>query len=408
MSAKQHKWECIIDDNDLKKRIESKVNEIKDAVLNHDSKEQIGLLSGNSGLALFLFYLDLFNKESKYGEVAETLLYDAMERINEGYDYFPLSSGITGILWTLVHLNREAFIEADCDFEEILPILEKQMLLHAEQGDFDYLHGAMGFYAYLLYNDPQERSEAELHKLLELLDRKGIHEKGYIKWSNKINADDAALPAYGISLSHGISSTIILLVRKMKKNSADQLAYSLLKKSVSYLLSQKNDTAKKLLSVYPVFGEPTEEYLLESRLSWCYGDLGIAVALYEAGEVLNDLQLQNEAIQVVQHASYRRDLGRNRIADAAFCHGAVGVAHIFNRFYQKTRLTVFKDAAVYWYEQTLTMAHFKDGLAGYKSKSEENWVISTGLLEGVAGIGLSLISAISEVEPKWDHALLLS
>ena len=30
------------------------------------------------------------------------------------------------------------------------------------------------------------------------------------------------------------------------------------------------------------------------------------------------------------------------------------------------------------------------------------------LLDGIAGIGLSLISAISSIEPQWDECLLLS
>jgi hypothetical protein len=29
-------------------------------------------------------------------------------------------------------------------------------------------------------------------------------------------------------------------------------------------------------------------------------------------------------------------------------------------------------------------------------------------LEGIAGIGLALVSAISDIEPRWNSALLLS
>jgi hypothetical protein len=35
-------------------------------------------------------------------------------------------------------------------------------------------------------------------------------------------------------------------------------------------------------------------------------------------------------------------------------------------------------------------------------------VSNYGLLEGIAGIGLAMISAVSEVQPDWDNALLLS
>ncbi|MFM7431585.1 MAG: hypothetical protein ACKO1F_17035, partial [Flammeovirgaceae bacterium] len=40
--------------------------------------------------------------------------------------------------------------------------------------------------------------------------------------------------------------------------------------------------------------------------------------------------------------------------------------------------------------------------------TDNGWVEFDGLLEGSAGIGLALLSAISDIEPKWDRCLLLS
>ena len=59
------------------------------------------------------------------------------------------------------------------------------------------------------------------------------------------------------------------------------------------------------------------------------------------------------------------------------------------------------------------MATFEDGLAGYKTYMSTDpqhgeWHSVPGLLEGVSGIGLSLIAAVAEFEPVWDEALLLS
>ncbi len=57
------------------------------------------------------------------------------------------------------------------------------------------------------------------------------------------------------------------------------------------------------------------------------------------------------------------------------------------------------------------MAIFKDGFCGYKKyRAEEHggWIPEAGLLEGIAGIGLILISIVSDIEPKWDRCLLLS
>lgn len=99
------------------------------------------------------------------------------------------------------------------------------------------------------------------------------------------------------------------------------------------------------------------------------------------------------------------------VYDAGLCHGAAGVAHIFNRFYQDTHNEVFKEAALYWFNQTLEMDTFQDGLAGYKasiSTSGTEYENCTGLLEGIAGIGLALIGAVADFEPNWDECLLIS
>ena len=55
------------------------------------------------------------------------------------------------------------------------------------------------------------------------------------------------------------------------------------------------------------------------------------------------------------------------------------------------------------------MARFEDGLAGYKAWQGENgWMNQHGILEGIAGIGLVLLSHLSNEEPSWDRSFLLS
>ena len=41
-------------------------------------------------------------------------------------------------------------------------------------------------------------------------------------------------------------------------------------------------------------------------------------------------------------------------------------------------------------------------------KNEVIWSKNLGLLLGASGIGLSLISSISNIKPQWDRCLLLS
>jgi hypothetical protein len=95
------------------------------------------------------------------------------------------------------------------------------------------------------------------------------------------------------------------------------------------------------------------------------------------------------------------------VVDAGLCHGAAGLMHVFNRLWQGTGDEAFRDAAVRWAEKTLALRG--EGVGGYRSFNplvEAKWDDDPGFLTGAAGIGLALLAATSDVEPRWDVTLL--
>ena len=148
-------------------------------------------------------------------------------------------------------------------------------------------------------------------------------------------------------------------------------------------------------------------------MGWCYGDLGIAAALYQAGNALQENMWIEKAIEVLLYAAiHRKNLVDNYVQDAGLCHGAAAIGHIFYRMWWNTKLPEFKDAATYWFQETLKMATFEDGFAGFKTlempNGKQEWLNKYGLLDGIAGIGLALLTYYYEMEPEWDECLLLS
>jgi hypothetical protein len=109
-----------------------------------------------------------------------------------------------------------------------------------------------------------------------------------------------------------------------------------------------------------------------------------------------------------------RPFASSVVSDAGLCHGAAGVAHLFNRLYQASGEPRLADAARRWLEKTLEMREPGHGAGGYralhtKPRSQERvWVDDPGFLGGSAGIGLALLAALSAVEPAWDRLMLLS
>jgi len=72
----------------------------------------------------------------------------------------------------------------------------------------------------------------------------------------------------------------------------------------------------------------------------------------------------------------------------------MGIAHLYNHFYQQTSIEAFKTAALYWISET------------YSQKTIQS-EIDVSLLDGLTGVGLVLISAMADFKPDWDSCLLL-
>jgi lantibiotic modifying enzyme len=315
---------------------------------------------------------------------------------------------MSGVMWCIDHLTTEGVIEYENDDQDIHDYLEEQSLIYANDNNFDFLHGANGLALYLL------RKESNLHlfnEIIELLFSKGIIHDDTIKWESVVNFDSRR-KGYNLSLSHGISSIIIILSKFIEKYPNHKRAIELVNLSINYLLSKKNHPTLSSLYKFPSYIDSEyddEQARIQSRLGWCYGDMGNAVALYTAGQVLKNHNLIDEALEIMLHSTKNKDLNAAGAKDAGLCHGTAGISHIFNRFYQCTGKLEFKNAALYWLERTLEMATFEDGFAGYKTfQGQETWKSELSFLDGVAGIGLVLMSTISDVEPKWDNCLLLS
>jgi hypothetical protein len=121
------------------------------------------------------------------------------------------------------------------------------------------------------------------------------------------------------------------------------------------------------------------------------------------------------------------------VVDAGLCHGAAGVAHVFNRLFQMTGEEQLAATARAWVNVVLDMPGRPaasillprsklfgqslqmpaDGVAGYSAWTYTealgwHWIADRGFLTGAAGIGLTLLAAIGRREPTWDRVLLLS
>ena len=406
------KWEPLVDEKNAKIYLD-KLSEISKVLLEKSDGlgNNIGLMGGKTGIALFFFYYANLTMEEKYVDFAHKLIGDIFDDINKEVSIHTFAGGLAGVGWMMEHLVQNEFVEADTDeiLESLDPFLHKAMIYDIEKGNYDFLHGAVGNGTYFLSRSTKKTSVDYLKELVDNLDKiKHEPAPGQFAWESVLDRDKGT-KGYNLSLSHGLASIIVFLSKMLEKGIYSEKVSPLLNGAVNYMLAQRLDTSE-FRSNFPSW--VGQDYTpAHSRLAWCYGDLGIGPSLWQAGRAANNKEWQDIAVNTILHSTGRKDVKENSVIDVGLCHGAAGLGHIYNRIYHTTGHAEFREAALYWLDHTMKMATHEDGYAGYKAWHSEQyggWQSEAGFLEGITGVGLMLISFISDIEPKWDECLYLS
>jgi lantibiotic modifying enzyme len=181
--------------------------------------------------------------------------------------------------------------------------------------------------------------------------------------------------------AHGIAGVMASLVRCMTSGICTARAQSLLESLIQRELRHELDP---------------------ERVGWCRGEAGIAPILLSAARALDDLQLEQSALEVAFALS--RETERSWPSLTLFCHGTSGLAHSCNRMYQATGNIHLKEVARYWTQRTMVMleqeiAHESETRPTARSPS----MTDPTLLLGVSGAAMTVLTATSEMTPCWDR-----
>ena len=259
------------------------------------------------------------------------------------------------------------------------------------------MHGSIGSALYLLKRVEIPNVKKMEEDIINILNAYKIAVNDSYYWESKIG------DKINISLSHGISSICIFLSKAYQLKINHSVAQDLLQKSISFILLQEVQTPNRI-SMFPSFSLYEDHYHI-SRLGWCYGDLGIALALWHYAGAMKDNIVKQKAIDILLFSASRMDLQSNAVIDGSICHGTAGIALVFRKMYYYTKRYEFGKAAFYWLAKTLEMAKYEDGIVGYKSNAKTN---SIDFLNGIAGIGMVLLSFLTNDDSSWDECLLLN
>ena len=377
----------------------------------YSSNAQLG--EGAAGIAVFFAYLEAAGFLAGARDLALEYLNVSIDALTSQPMDPSLFSGFAGISWAVQHVSNLLGNASD-DLTEIDLVLEKFVSNSPWKQDYDLIVGLVGIGVYCLERSGSAAAARSLELIVDRLYELAERGEEGVRWFTKpellIQQQREIYPQgyYNLGTAHGVPGIIAILGKIYAAGIAREKTSWLLDEAVRWFLQQRLPAEmNSCFSGFCIPGRHSED----SRLAWCYGDAGIAAALFIAGRCTGQSPWEEEALAIARHSANRVP-ETCRVRDVCFCHGSAGLAHIFNRFYQATRDELFASASRYWIEQSLQYRKPGSGAAGYTvwTADQDGQIVSLGrhgLIEGIAGVGLTYLAAMSTVEPSWDRIFLV-
>jgi hypothetical protein len=383
------------------------------------SEERVpSLAGGQAGLAVLFTWLARAGRGTRQADVLAARCLDrAVEALSTQEMKASLWQGFTGVAWAAELVDRLL----DPDAEDRNEAVDDALLrLLSRPGPwpapYDLVVGLTGLGVYALQRCPRPVATECLHRVVARLDERAQHdEDGLTWWTPPAEiADQAARKRYrsgraDLGVAHGVAGPIAFLGSLCGAGVEEATVRPLLEGAVRWLFAHPVPTDAG--PTFPIWVAPGYQPS-PARCAWCYGDPGIAAALLMAARGVEDAEWEQSAVSLACRAA-ARPAAETGVVDAGFCHGAAGLAHIYNRMYQATGEPELGRAARSWLDRTLDfyrLARDSGGswVRGSTDPAQREPWSGVDLVDGAAGVALVLLAATTSVEPMWDRMFLVS
>jgi lantibiotic biosynthesis protein len=374
---------------------------------------------GQAGLAILYTWLARTRRMPQADVLARQCLDQATEAVSTQAMNASLYGGFTGVAWAAELVDRLLDPDAE-DRSEAVDDALLRLLSRAGRwsAPYDLVVGLTGLGVYALQRYPRPVAIECLRRVVERLHECAQHdEHGLYWWTPPAEIlDQESRKQYpsgraDLGVAHGVAGAVALLGGICGAGVEQATARPLLEGAVSWLLAHSVPTDAG--PSFPVWVAPAFQPS-PARCAWCYGDPGIAAALLLAAQGVGDVGWEQTAVALACRAA-ERPASETGVVNANFCHGAAGLAHLYNRMYQATGEPELGRAALYWLERTLGFYRRARDAGGtwvqgnWDPGQRERWTwTGIELVEGAAGVALVLLAAATSVEPSWDRMFLVS
>jgi len=320
-----------------------------------------------------------------------------------------MSTGVSGIGWTLEFLNQQQAQDYDVEFcAAIDNMLLSRITFPKWQGELEHVLGLAGVAAYAARRLEQSDDYRLYEQIVKHYETLAITvATNQVSWPQpvnsvfRLNTEAAEKKEFNLGLAHGVPGIIAALIPALAIPQLKARVETLITYSCNWLIEQRINTAEHELTFPAVAGGSSA-----SRLGWCYGDLTIALTLARAGQALNISKFTDIARETALFSS-KKNAEAGQIFEAGICHGSSGLITIFQLLNEILDEPQLEQAALKWLDFTLQLYKDNDlkGFTGFTAEPDE-YEHNTGFLTGYAGIGLALITATTG-NADWADSLLL-
>ena len=317
-----------------------------------------------------------------------------------------LFAGAAGISWALDRLATGR--EADSLIAHFDAAVLRYLDVPRWQERYDLIAGLVGV-GVSAARHRGGHAELIADRVLSHLEATAIADDAGLTWCTPGSDPTAGRPtrftagAVDLGVAHGVPGIIGMLAQFVEADVQRERSRRLLWSAVSWLMYTVPDGRPRFGTNWPA-GRAERK-----RIGWCYGDPGVAGVLLRASRALGSLGLEQQALGLLERAT--APLATASVRDACLCHGAAGLAHIYNVAFQRTGSPRMRIEALRWLLELFRLRKPGSGIAGYRFLKLEGggtrWANDATLVSGAAGVALVLLAAIEGREPEWQALLLL-
>jgi len=370
-----------------------------------------GLLAGRAGCILVQSILSEIYKEDK--EVIKREIDNHIELLIgliEKEPNCPITycNGLAGIGWLFCYLSDKAIIETDIDefLSDLDEILEIELERLINEADFDILHGALGLGLYFLKRNRMQKVE----RIILSLDTSAEKFGEGLAWRQAIKYQgEGENFIYNLGLAHGNIGIAYFLYKCLDKEVVSKKAMELLVRNLSFYRSVMQDWSKEGCYFPAVIYRPNGDQPGHSRLSWCYGDLGIFYIQLLVAIRINDHSQVEFVTECLRKTVTRTEVENSGVVDSCFCHGAAGAAYIYLKIFAISNDPVFLTASRFWLNKAFLLSTDGNGNATYSFAGSDQRQFTADILTGYGGVYLTYLAFLHpHADNSWDEVLFLS